>query len=136
MNPRAARALAVVLLVGAASGAILRRLDERPSPLPARIVAAPSNEEERWTLGLPLRINRASQGAIELLPGIGPSRARDIVRARDRQGGLRSLAELDAVKGIGPVTLAQIGPQITFEPASGGEPPVPIVTKDECACAR
>jgi competence protein ComEA len=53
-------------------------------------------------------VNAADEIDLELLPGIGPVRAREIVRLREERGGFRSLAELADVRGIGPVTLERL----------------------------
>lgn len=55
-----------------------------------------------------VRLNSASQAEIETLPGIGPALAKRIMAARP----LRSLADLDAVKGIGPKLLAKLTPLV------------------------
>ncbi len=61
--------------------------------------------------------NRASAAELELLPRIGPTIAAAIIEKRERatsQPAFRSLADLDAVRGIGPVTLEQIAPHLVF----------------------
>jgi len=45
---------------------------------------------------------------LELLPGIGPTRAAAIVSERDRGGPFGSADELQRVHGIGPVTVRRI----------------------------
>ncbi len=55
--------------------------------------------------GHPLDLNTADARELEVLPGIGPSRASAIVEARPDRG-YRSLAQLTSVSGIGPVTVA------------------------------
>ncbi len=57
--------------------------------------------------GQPLDLNEADAQALEVLPGIGPSRARAIVAARS-EGPFGSLAELESIPGIGPVTVARL----------------------------
>ena len=47
-----------------------------------------------------LDLNAASPEALEALPGVGPARARALVEARP----FASLAEVERVPGIGPVT--------------------------------
>ncbi len=68
----------------------------------------------------PLNINRATALELEMLPGIGPVRARAIVEHRRRYGRFRAKGDIVAVKGIGPKTLARIEPLIsTADPLPG-----------------
>jgi competence protein ComEA len=62
----------------------------------------------------PIDLDSASPDAIETLPRIGPALARRIVANRDSLGPFRSLDGLRRVKGIGPTTIALIGPLVTF----------------------
>jgi len=54
----------------------------------------------------PVNINTADAGALESLPGIGPSKAAAIVQYRTDSGKFGSCDELDNVTGIGAATLA------------------------------
>ena len=47
-------------------------------------------------------INRADAAALELLPGIGPARARDILEYREKYGGFGGEYELLAIPGFSP----------------------------------
>ena len=53
----------------------------------------------------PLNINTASARELEALPGIGPSRAADIVAYREEHGPFRIPEEITRVKGIGESTM-------------------------------
>lgn len=57
-----------------------------------------------------LNLNSATQEQLEALPRIGPALAERIMAARP----LGSLADLDAVSGIGPATLEELAPLVTF----------------------
>ncbi|MFC6592479.1 ComEA family DNA-binding protein [Deinococcus lacus] len=57
-----------------------------------------------------LNLNAATQEQLEALPGVGPKLAEAIIRARP----LRSLADLDAVKGVGEKSLTELEPLVTF----------------------
>lgn len=58
-----------------------------------------------------VNVNRASQAALEELPGIGPARARDIIANRP----YATVDDLLRVPGIGPVTLESLRPLVTVE---------------------
>lgn len=47
-------------------------------------------------------INRAEAWLLEVLPGIGPTRAQAIVQYRQQNGPFRTTSELTRVEGIGP----------------------------------
>ncbi len=71
--------------------------------------------------GLPARpgrlnVNRATLAELESLPGIGPARARAIVRWREEHGAFRELEELLEVPGIGPATLERLRPLAVVGP--------------------
>ena len=53
-------------------------------------------------------INHASQGTLETLSVIGPTKAKAIIAYRQEYGGFRALEELMEVKGIGQATYAKI----------------------------
>ena len=62
----------------------------------------------------PIDLDTASPDAIETLPRVGPALAKRIVANRDSLGPFRSLDGLRRVKGIGPATVALLGPLVTF----------------------
>ncbi len=64
-----------------------------------------------------ININTASAAELEQLPGIGPTRARDIIAYRETHGPFATTEALQEVPGIGPVTYEKLAPYITV-----GEP--------------
>ena len=62
----------------------------------------------------PIDLDTANEDVIETLPRVGPSLARRIVANRDSLGPFGSLEHLRRVRGIGPATIALIGPLVTF----------------------
>ena len=64
----------------------------------------------------PININEATQEDLELLPGIGPAKASDIIEYRQMVGAFSSLDELLEVNGIGPVTLESLLDYLICEP--------------------
>ena len=69
-----------------------------------------------WTLTVlaGVNVNTATEAELTQLPGIGPAKAAAIVQHRTQNGPFKSLADLDAVSGIGPATLANITPMVQF----------------------
>ena len=59
-------------------------------------------------------VNRASAAALEVLPGVGPRRAEDVVLARLRGGPFRDLQDLGRVHGFGPALLRRLRPHVRF----------------------
>ncbi len=57
-----------------------------------------------------VNLNTASEEQLEALPRVGPAMAAKIIAARP----LRSLADLDAVKGVGEATLNTLAPLVGF----------------------
>jgi competence protein ComEA len=53
-------------------------------------------------------LNSATAEQLDTLPGIGPSTAAKIVAYRQQHGAFHSLAELDAISGIGPAKLEEL----------------------------
>jgi len=58
-----------------------------------------------------LNINTAGKPVLQLLPGIGPSTAADILQYRRTHGAFRALPELKKVDGIGPATVEKLRPR-------------------------
>ena len=69
-----------------------------------------------WSLAVfaNVDVNAATETELTSLPGIGPAKAAAIVQHRTTHGPFKSLSDLDAVSGIGPATLANITPLVTF----------------------
>lgn len=57
-----------------------------------------------------VNINTATNDELQLLPGIGESRASAVIALRKRSGGFKSVDELAAVKGIGATALERLRP--------------------------
>ena len=68
-----------------------------------------------------LDINTATASDFENLPGIGPSRAAEIIKSRDVLGGFSTYEEFDDVKGIGEKTFKKLRPLIKIN--EGGNYP-------------
>jgi competence protein ComEA len=62
----------------------------------------------------PIDINEATAAQLQMLPGIGPIRARQILEARQK-GAFENVDDLRRVSGIGPKTLERLRPYIKVE---------------------
>ncbi len=62
-----------------------------------------------------VNVNTASAEQLSLLPGIGAARAREIVAARQKQGGFKRVEDLLAIKGIGEASLAKLRPYVALQ---------------------
>lgn len=62
-----------------------------------------------------ININRAAAFELELLPGIGPVKAKAIVDYRRQHGPFASIESLQDVPGIGPATYENLEPFITVD---------------------
>jgi competence ComEA-like helix-hairpin-helix protein len=106
--PRNRFAIPLALLVLILSAIIAWRLHSGWQPMVPGATTAPSQ--------LKLDPNTATWQELTCLPEIGESTAKRIVSYRERQRGqaFRSPADLDAVPGIGPRTVEEIAPYLTF----------------------
>ncbi|MCU0726583.1 MAG: helix-hairpin-helix domain-containing protein [Planctomycetes bacterium] len=64
-------------------------------------------------------LNRAPWFELACLPGLGPTRAKEIVRDREERGPFATPEDLDRVPGIGPATVAAVRDWLTVERAGG-----------------
>ena len=76
--------------------------------------------------GYRIDLNRADPATLQLLPGVGPSIADNLVAHRKAQGPFTTPADLEAVHLIGPVLRDRIAPWVTFgPPPAAGSPKHP-----------
>lgn len=61
-----------------------------------------------------LSLNKATKEELMLLPGIGESKANDIIKYRDENNGFKSIDELKNVPGIGDSIFDQIKENVTI----------------------
>ena len=61
-----------------------------------------------------ININTAAESELDSLPGIGPSRAKDIIKYRETNGGFKSIEEIKNIKGIGQSSFEKLKDLITI----------------------
>jgi len=62
-----------------------------------------------------INLNTADARTLETLPGIGPTRAQQIIDYRKRNGGFKTISEIKNIKGIGPKTFEKLKDMITVD---------------------
>lgn len=72
----------------------------------------------RLAIGVPLDVNSATREDLVLVPGIGEKTAEDLVRFREREGGIRTIEELLQIPGIKEKRLAALRPYLAVEQAT------------------
>jgi competence protein ComEA len=90
------------------------RLEPRPrarEPRPERKRRGPSKARAVRGQGkIRLSLNSATAAQLDTLPGIGPRIAAQIVALRESRHGLRSIDDLDDIRGLGPRRLERLRP--------------------------
>ena len=81
------------------------------APLLVQAAGEPSGAKQPQTrlVGV-VNVNTATPAQLELLPGVGPARARAIVELRKKSGPFKRVADLIEVSGIGETALLRIRP--------------------------
>ena len=105
-NPisRASARVFLVILLGVFAASV--------APLPLVPTAAAASARPALT-GV-VNINTASADELQLLPGVGRSRAAAIVQLRKERGGFKRVDDLTAVSGIGETMLDTMRPHLTL----------------------
>lgn len=86
---------------------LLRRTDGDYSG----IMLAPKNDVEKLAL---VNVNTATVHGLQRIEGIGSAAANAIVEYREKNGGFKSIDELEKVSGIGAKTLEKIRGRVTI----------------------
>lgn len=74
---------------------------------------APPKAMPEPSAGMPVDINKADEATLTSLKGIGPEKAKAIVKYRQEKGGFKTVDELKNVPGIGDKTLETLRPLVT-----------------------
>jgi competence protein ComEA len=61
-----------------------------------------------------VNVNTANTEELQLLPGVGESRAKAILEIRKSRGGFKAVSELTKVKGIGDAMVEILRPYVTL----------------------
>ena len=77
---------------------------------------------ERAELEGVVNINTATPQELELLPGVGPAKAKLILEYREKHA-FRTVEELARVKGIGPKTVRRLRPHLVVRGPTTAQPP-------------
>ncbi len=77
--------------------------------------AAPSWAADGPRLTGVVNVNTATLEELQLLPGVGESRARALMDARKQRGGFKSADELVEVRGIGETSLKRMRPFVALK---------------------
>jgi competence protein ComEA len=62
-----------------------------------------------------VNINAATATELDILPGVGPAMARQIIDYRTAHGPFKTLDELRSIKGMGPKKLEKLQPMVTLK---------------------
>lgn len=82
-----------------------------PNKNEVKEVAATSQTDEQ--VSSIININTASEAQLDTLPGIGPSRAKDIISYREEKGGFNSIEDIKNIKGIGEASFEKLKDKIS-----------------------
>ena len=74
---------------------------------------APSAAPRSSGLAGKLNLNTASESELELLPGVGPTKAERILEFRTKHGPFKRVFDLRRVKGFGKKTVDRLTPFLT-----------------------
>lgn len=107
-------ALNLAAVIQDATRLYVPRKGEVPGPQPPGAGSGVPGTTGPAPPGPRINVNTADAAALQGLPGIGPTLAGNIIAFRTANGDFATLADLDAVSGIGPVMLKRLEPLVGF----------------------
>lgn len=106
---------------------------ERPQQSRVSSPVDPQRPATGLSAGGLIDLNEADAQTLELLPGIGPSKAKAIVEERNLNGPFQNVDELARTKGIGEKTVESLRPYVTLSlthaPSAPGRPTEVLTTQ-------
>lgn len=81
----------------------------------ALALPAVSAEQAEPAVSGTVNVNTATLEELQLLPGIGESRARAVIELRKQRGGFKRIEDLLEVRGIGESSLEKLRPFVTTQ---------------------
>jgi len=123
LRPRELAVWVAVVLLGCLWGAAPHFSVPQSSRMAAAI-------QEDCATAWRLDVNTAAPEELEMLPGIGPRRARLIVEAREKQSAFASVAELTGIRGFNAALVRRLEPLLQAR-ATGGRGLEPQMNADE-----
>jgi len=89
------------------------------TPIVGTLVVETSEvEDPQRIMNEVINLNSATLEQLDILPGIGPNKAKAIIDYRKRYGDFQSLEQIMEVKGIGPKMFEKMRGRISITPAS------------------
>jgi competence protein ComEA len=85
----------------------------KSAPPPAESEAPPATAGSAGAAGR-ININTATAAELQKLPGIGPSKAANILADREQRGLFSSCSDIGRVSGIGPATVSAVADLCTI----------------------
>ncbi|MEK6221455.1 MAG: helix-hairpin-helix domain-containing protein [Chloroflexota bacterium] len=76
----------------------------------------PGSANSATNSGFPININTATLTELQLLPGIGPSKAQLIISYRGKNGAFSTIEQIQNVSGFGPASFESLMDLITVSP--------------------
>ena len=70
--------------------------------------------EEHLLWGMKLPVRQLGRKEWEMFPGIGPATAEKIMTWQKTNGPIENIQELDKIPGIGPKTIQNLSPHLSF----------------------
>ncbi|WP_105200696.1 MULTISPECIES: ComEA family DNA-binding protein [unclassified Pseudoalteromonas] len=81
----------------------------------APVIAAPAEpSKSEASSHAKVSLNQATAEQLQTLPGIGPAKAKAIIDYRDKNGGFKSIEQLDDVPGIGERLMAELKEKVSL----------------------